>query len=218
LVENGDYQKAKDMFLSRDLSLYEGGEMIFVEDWIYSNLYQGKKHLEDGEIEKAIEYFNTGLIIPDNFNTGKIPGSYPNAHVNFYLGLSYEKLGNSEKAKKHFEIAVKDFSRPDMYFYAALSLEKLGDMDGAAKKYEELIVFAKKLMENEGRFSYFTKTLVTTLPFEHDTNKNHCVLAHYYNGLAYYGLKESARANVEFEKCLDLKSSMYLAKEFLEKC
>jgi tetratricopeptide (TPR) repeat protein len=214
LVENGDYKKAKDAFLSRELYQYEGGESMFVEDWIYCNLYQGKKHLDNGEIEKAIEYFVDANKVPENFNTGK--GRYPHAHINYYLGLSYEKLGNSEKAKEHFEIAVKDRSMPDMNIYAGLAAEKLGDSDEAVKKYKWLLGKAKRLIENKGRYTYFTNSLVTTLPFEHDANKSDSVLAHYYSGLAYYGLKEFDKAKAEFRKCLDLKNSMYLAKEFLE--
>ncbi len=211
-MELGDYDKALELLANYEFHPYEGGEGLISRQYIYANLLKGDTLLRNGKAEQALELFKKVLTVPANFNEGKRPILYQEAHMHYYLGLAYEALGNSDDAQKHFNISVADTSlTAEMKYFQARSLEKLGKANEATALYNEMLEDAKVMIASKGRHSYFTKSLVVTLPFEHDLQKNSDTIAYYINGLAYLGLNDKENAKANFEKAKNIKTSMYLA-------
>jgi tetratricopeptide (TPR) repeat protein len=89
----------------------------------------GTLHYEDGNLEKAAEYFGCAISLePDN------------ALANFNLGSVLEEMGDLDTARKHLRQAVHlDPSYPDAQYNLAYVSEKLGAFAEAREHWMEYL-------------------------------------------------------------------------------
>jgi len=89
---------------------------------------EGSSFLNQGKYAQAIESFGRSLELK------KAPETYVN------LGLSYSGLGNSQKARTAFEVAIKvDDEFEIAYFELGQVLGELGDLNGAIEAYKKTV-------------------------------------------------------------------------------
>lgn len=216
-IEDKQYEKAIRLLKEHTFHPYEGGEGVLVREHISAHIFKGLEYLKNGNTKKALELFIDAATIPKHYNEGKRPMRYEHAHLDYYIARAYEALGDSEKAKMHYEKSASDSSgSPEMDYYAGMSLRRLNMNDKAVKRFEQALEVTEELLHSEGRYSYFTKTLITTLPFEHDTKLTNEANCNYYMGLAYKGLGDKEKAKLHLNKALKIKSTMYKCNFMLE--
>ncbi len=213
LIEAGRYAEAKRLLLERTFHPYEGGEGVVINTFNDVSILLARQALEQGDPDRALRELTDCDKYPENFNMQKSPTTPAIAHLEYHKGLAWEAMGAADKAKAAFEKAASDTcAAPAMGYYAGKSLEKLGRPKEAETCYRRMLDSAAHLIENGGRYPYFTKSLVTTLPFEHDTAKIDRALAYFLTGLAALGLHDAGKAKLYFGEALAVRSTDYLAR------
>lgn len=216
-IEAGNYEKAIDMLNAHEFHPYEGGEGVLTGEHIAAHHLLGAEKLRQGNASEALDLFKLAAKIPENYHEGKRPMRYEHAHLDYYLGLAYEAMGDRQAAEQAFSASTADESgSPDMLYYTALSLRHLGQETTCREKLKELLRTVDTLLKNDGNNPYFTKSLVYTLPFEHDNslnNKAHCA---YLQGLAHKARNDPDLAEIAFRDALRLKPTNYMAKAMLK--
>ena len=216
-VESGQYVKAKTMLEQKDFHPYEGGEGVVNREYVNACHLEGLRQLELGNLEEARLLFLDAARTPANFNMGIQPVVHPHAHIDYHLGLVQARMGDTSGAAHHFRNALTDLGlQPEMKYYMGLSCIALGEKERADGLFRQLLADADALLANRGRFSYFTKSLVTMLPFEQNNQRNEEALAYYLKGLAYRGMGELAASMEAFKQALALKSTQYMARRHAE--
>lgn len=164
---------------------------VFYRDWFetqYSKLwgmyyvYKGDKAYRHADLQKAIDYYNQGLIL--------YPGHY---------GAWYN-LGNIYVAYEDYYAAVDSYKKAidfnNKYTLAKMNLgivssEKLGDFDEAIAQYESIIN---------------TKRMLWFIPFVFNNKKSERI----NKGLAYYNMGIAYREKSLYEHDNKLLASEYL--------
>lgn len=215
LIEAGRYREAKDRLLARVFHPYEGGEGIVTNAFCDVSIMLAEQALAHHDPEHALQELKQCDLFPDNFKSQRSPMTGAIAHLEYYKGLCYEAMGQNELARQAFEKATTDVCATQaMAYYVGKSYEKLGNEAKARERYEWLFATANQLIENKGRYPYFTKSLVTTLPFEHDTAKLDRELAFYLIGLGAMGMRDMEKAKLYFNKALQERTTDYLARAY----
>lgn len=213
LIEAGRYAEAKQRLLARTFHPYEGGEGVVTSTFADVSILLARQALGRGDAEQALRELADCEPYPENFNMQKSPTTPAIAHLAYHEGLAWEAMGARDKAKAAFERAASDTcATPAMAYFVGKSLEKLGRPKEARACYEKLLATAAQLIENGGRYPYFTKSLVTTLPFEHDTAKLDRALACFLTGLASLGLRDTGKAKLYFGRALEERAADYRAR------
>jgi tetratricopeptide (TPR) repeat protein len=89
----------------------------------------GTLHYEDGNLEKASEYFRRALALDAE-----------NALAHFNLGSVLEEVGEGEAARQHLRQAVRlDPNYPDAHYNLAFVCEKLGAYGEAQQHWETYV-------------------------------------------------------------------------------
>lgn len=219
LIEAGRYAEAKKLLLERIFHPYEGGEGVVTNSFCDASILLARQALAAGDPERALRELADCDRFPDNFNMQRLPTTPAIAHLYYHKGLAWEAMGEHDKAKEAFEKAAADrCATPAMAYYAGRSLEKLGRPEEAEAYYRRMLDTAAQLIENGGRYAYFTKSLVTTLPFEHDTAKLDRTLAQFLTGLASLGLHDPGKAKLYFGKALAERATDYWSRVYFDLC
>jgi len=93
------------------------------------SLNQGIDLLRSGEVEKAIESFESALKIQENF---------PEAH--YYLGIARAERKDFDKAVEEFRTALEERPRdPEMRFNFAIALWRQGKVSEAIEEFRSVI-------------------------------------------------------------------------------
>jgi tetratricopeptide (TPR) repeat protein len=213
-LENQDYEKAQALLADHQFHPYEGGEGILPALHMDAYLFMGKEHLKKAAHEEAINCFEQASQIPDNYQEGAMPQL--KAITDYYVGCAHEAMGDNEKARECYQSSIDANPRGSEYLYiTGLCLRKLGQDAQANDKFERLISVADKRLKSNGAYTYFTRSLVITLPFEHDVKKNNDANCAYLHGLGWKGLGNLDKAKAAFNRALNLKPYMYKAAEAL---
>lgn len=215
LIEGGHCREAKDRLLKRVFHPYEGGEGIVTNAFCDVSIMLAEQALAENDPERALRELQDCDLFPENFKSQRSPTTAALAHLEYHKGLCYEAMGQKALARQAFEKATTDVCATQaMAYYVGKSYEKLGNDEKARKSYEWLLAAADQLMDNEGHYPYFTKSLVTTLPFEHDTAKLDRALAFYLTGLGALGLHDPGKAKLYFNKALQERTTDYMARAY----
>ncbi len=210
----GCHQEAYQLLLERHLHPWEGGEGKATTQYATALLELGKEALRKNQPEEAADYLKKAMVYPENLGEGKLEGTKDN-HIWYYLGLSYEAMGEKEKATECFEKAVTGTDEPagmmyyndqpaDMILYQGLALYKLGKKAAGNARLYRLIDYGEQHMRDEVKVGYFAVSLPDFLIFNEDwtrRNKAHC---YFLIGLGNLGLGNSQKARECFEKALSL--------------
>lgn len=203
-------QEALDLLLSRRFHPWEGGEGAVLRQYTSARILLGRKALQQGDPELALEQFNRAMDTPDSLGE-KYHLLQAKADVNYWLGRSLRSLGRDDAARAAFEASaseVSDFSEmaitqhSPLSYFRGLALRELGRFEAAEALFRSLLSYANERIGTEAQIDYFATSLPNLLVFEEDLQKRrdaeHSLLA----ALAYYGLGDYASADTSVDQVL----------------
>jgi tetratricopeptide (TPR) repeat protein len=208
--------------MNRKFHPWEGGEGKVTSQYIYCHVEIGKKLIDEGKYEEAIENLTAATIYPHNLGEGKLLGAQEN-NINYYLGFAYKKLDNEDLSKAFFTKASIGLSEPtsamyyndqppEMIFYQGMALKALGDLDAAKSRFNKLIDYGEKHIFDNVTIDYFAVSLPDFLIFDEDLNKRNLIHCNNLIALGYLGLEKYAEARECFSKVLELDVNHLLAR------
>ena len=196
-VQLGQFEKARELLLSRRFNIYEGGEgkLTRLHGWLYTLL--GCKAAGEGDNELSIKWFKEALVFPANYGEGR-HYSAQEGQIHYYTGLLLESQGDLEGARAEWSMAANQPSHiSEISFFAGKSLEKLGRSDEAKAVYTAMLNNAEDRLANKDLYGYFGVGMPSPLPFELDIERQNSIPALLVKALAETGLGRDASATME---------------------
>ena len=196
-VQLGQFEKARELLLSRRFNIYEGGEgkLTRLHGWLYTLL--GCKAVEAGDEAQAMKWFKEALVFPVNYGEGR-HYSAQEGQIHYYTGLLLESQGDLEGAKAEWTEAANQPSHiSEISFFAGKSLEKLGRTEEAKALYTAMLNNAEGRLANKDLHGYFGVGMPSPLPFELDIERQNSIPALLVKALAEKGLGQDASATME---------------------
>ncbi len=193
--QTGQPEKALAIISSRSFHPWEGGEGKVLAQYEECNRRLGYKVLNSGKSNEALKYFKFAFSSPDNLGEARHLLA-ADAHIHYEIGQCYLNIGETEKAREHWQkaaetsgdfssMAVCDYSPIDMY--RALSLGALGQFDAQQELLSNLREYGNQKLTSTAKIDYFATSLPNLLVFEDDIQKRQLAEAHYLIGLSYLG-------------------------------
>ncbi|WP_431088828.1 DUF5107 domain-containing protein [Paenibacillus sp. 8b26] len=211
----GRHEEALKALLNRQFHPWEGGEGKVTGQYVLTLVELGKRALNQGSAEEAIELLSRALQYPENLGEGKLEGAQEN-NIHYYLGNAYKLLGQKEEAEYHWSVASQGLEEPasvmyyndqppDMILYQGMAWLQLGNVKEAKRRFNKLIDYAEKHLFDEVKIDYFAVSLPDFLVFEDDLNKRNRVHCLYMMGLGLLGLERNREAKERFDEVLSLE-------------
>jgi tetratricopeptide (TPR) repeat protein len=215
LNQMGEPETALELLRTRRFHPWEGGEGKVSSQFVTAHLLLGRKALEAGDAERALEHIEAAQSYPESLGEGKHLLT-PEADLRYLAGLARKALRDEEGSKACFQKAAGTETPPSrMTYYQALAMKELGEGAASARKLEELLAFAEKEMHSEVKIDYFATSLPNFLIFEDDLQKRNWVDCTFLKGLAYLGLGQISEAKKAFRDVLALDVNHLWAQEEL---
>ncbi|WP_299434900.1 DUF5107 domain-containing protein [uncultured Maribacter sp.] len=222
----GEFKKAKELIENRQFHPWEGGEGKVPFQYLTAYTELAKKNINLKNFDYAIELLEAAKTYPYNLGEGKLHGTVEN-DIDYWLGCAHEGLGNSDKAKKYFELASDGLSdpspaifyndqQPDKIFYQGLALQKLGRTDEANMRFKNLLNYGEKHMNDDVKLDYFAISLPDLLIWEENLNVINKIHCNYLIGLGQLGLGNNTEATEAFGKVTNTNLSHIPAKVHAE--
>lgn len=217
LNETGDYQAAYDAIMGRIFHPWEGGEGKVSTQYEYALVELAKQDLANNDAAAAIDKLKQALVYPRSIGEGKLPIAHDDI-IDFYLGLAYKQLGETDQATAYFQSATIGLDEPtgmmyyndqpaDTIFYQGLAYEQLGRPDLATGKYYKLVSYGEKHVFDTFKMDYFAVSLPDALTFDEDYQARNTIHCYYLMGLGYLGLDQGAKAKEMFDKATELTNN-----------
>lgn len=208
----GRYEEAYRFIMANRFHPWEGGEGKVTTQYTVALIELARAAMKEKQWSQAQKYLKEALYYPENLGEGKLIGCKDN-HINYYLGVVMEALGDSEAAREYFEQASTGTDEPagmmyyndqpaDMIYYQGLAKEKLGRPVEAKARFNKLLDYGEQHMFDEMRVEYFAVSLPEFLIFDDDLNRRNKAHCHYLIGLARLGMGDKAEASEAFGQAL----------------
>ena len=137
LVNRGQYDKALSLLKEHSFKPWEQGVDV-QELFANANIQKGRLELSAKHFAQAEENFGRALEYPTNLGVG-MPDRPNDAAAQYWLGEARNEEGDSEGAKRKWEMVIDEQGRSDLSrYYGALALERLGRKEEAISKLTEL--------------------------------------------------------------------------------
>lgn len=205
-VQLGQYERARELLLSRRFNIYEGGEgkLTRLHGWLYTLL--GCRAMAEKKGEQAMHWFREALVFPANYGEGR-HYSAQEGQIHYYTGLLLAEMGDAQGAKQEWLSAVNQPSHiSEISFFAAKSLEKLGREEEARSLYSAMIADAEGRLAVKDRYGYFGVGMPSPLPFESDIVRQNSIPALLIKALGEKGLGREADCEKTVAQLLSLES------------
>ena len=224
----GRYGEAYDFIMAHRFHPWEGGEGKVTGQYTTALVELARAAMAAGRWEQAEDYLLRTVSYPENLGEGKLEGTKDN-HVNYYLGLVRERLGDPEGAKACFQRACVGTDEPagmmyyndqpaDMIYYQSLALEKLGRPVEAKARFNKLLDYGERHMFDHMRVSYFAVSLPDFLIFDDDLDRKNRAHCQYLIGLARLGLGQPDEAAEAFDEAIRLEQTHQSAIRYRRMC
>lgn len=224
----GRYGEAYDFIMANRFHPWEGGEGKVTTQYTTALVELAREAMAAGRWEQAEGYLLRTASYPENLGEGKLEGTKDN-HVNYYLGLVKERLGDRPGAEACFGRAAVGTDEPagmmyyndqpaDMICFQGLALEKLGRPVEAKARFNKLLDYGERHMFDHMRVSYFAVSLPDFLIFDDDLDKKNRAHCHYLIGLARLGLGERPAAAEAFAETIRLEPTHQNAIRYRNMC
>ncbi len=224
----GRYGEAYVFIMANRFHPWEGGEGKVTTQYTTALVELAREAMAAGRWEQAEDYLLRTASYPENLGEGKLEGTKDN-HVNYYLGLVKEQLGDLAQARTCFERAAVGTDEPagmmyyndqpaDMIYYQGLALEKLDRPVEAKARFNKLLDYGERHMFDHVRVSYFAVSLPDFLIFDDDLDKKNRAHCHYLIGLARLGLGQSSDAAEAFAETVRLEQAHQNAIRYRKMC
>ncbi len=128
---------AIETLISHDFVPCEGGEHAIADQYMFAYLVLGKRDLESGKIENAIELFRKGQVLPQSLGAG-IWNHCKLIPLKYHEAVCLEKLGKKAEADEIFSYiantTIEYFSNmhlKELPYWQAKSFQHLGEITKA---------------------------------------------------------------------------------------
>ncbi|KGO86161.1 tetratricopeptide repeat containing protein [Flavobacterium rivuli WB 3.3-2 = DSM 21788] len=213
----GKHDKAYTLLQNRIFHPWEGGEGKVAGQYLTSLIEMAKKYIMEGKYKEAISNLVQAQTYPDNLGEGKLDGAQEN-DIFYWLGVAFEKNGNTEEAKKWWKKASEGLDeptaaifyndqQPDKIFYQGLALLKLNNPDAANTRFEKLASYGEKHRNDNVTIDYFAVSLPDLQILEDDLDRRNQIHCGYMQGLGYLGLNKKDEAEDIFTSVLEEEKS-----------
>jgi tetratricopeptide (TPR) repeat protein len=199
----GRYDQASQLLKTHRFHNWEGyGDIHDV--YMDAYLLRGEGEFKAGKYQEALKDYEASLEYPDNLEVGRPYHESRLPQVDYLMGLTYEKLGNTPKSRALYQQATADQwreerrERPEMLYYQGLAVLKLGRAADANQIFDGLIAMGNKVLAPESDIDYFAKF------GQRRSSRFRLADAHYLIGLGSLGKGETAKARAEFQAALGL--------------
>ena len=204
LNQTGHYEEAMQKLDARIFHPWEGGEGKVPAQYQICRVELAKKAIVAKEYEKAVQLLSECLDYPYHLGEGKLYGAQENDFY-YLLGVSYEALGEKEKAIECWEQATKgpqepaaamyyNDAKPDKIFYQGLALYKLGREGEAHGRFYRLINYGKQHIFEKQTMDYFAVSLPDLLIWDDSLDTKNIIHCKYMLALGYYGMGDTEKA------------------------
>ena len=131
--QNSEHEKAIETLMTHNFVPCEGGEHAIADQYLFAFLSMGRKELEIGNTEKALELFRKGQILPQSLGAG-LWNHCKLVPLKYFEAICLESLGKVQEAGEIFryisEIEIEYFSNmhlKELPYYQAKAFEHLGE-------------------------------------------------------------------------------------------
>jgi tetratricopeptide (TPR) repeat protein len=187
---------------SRQFQPWEGGEGLVLGEYVRAQLLLGRTFLADGNPGEAIKCFEAADCPPQSLSEARhlLANS---SNIQFWLGEAWALHGDSERAKQHWEKAVRqrgDFRQmrvhpvSEMTYWSAMAMRRLGREEEAVSLFTDILEYAAALEQKEPKIDYFATSLPTMLLFDEDLHQRQQITATFLRGQALLGLGRDPEA------------------------
>jgi len=222
------YDLAKQMIDTRTFHPWEGGEGKITGQYTFCRVELAKQAIEQKRFGDAITLLHEVDSYPHNLGEGKLPNTEEN-DVDYYKGLAYKGLDNSEKATASFKKAAAgssepqiaffyNDSQPDKIFYQGLAWKALGNDTEAETCFRNLIRHGEEHLNDHCRIDYFAVSLPDLAIWDENLDIRNQIHCKYVMGLGLLGLGNKADAAGRFSEILKLDINHQGAQVHLKMC
>ena len=198
-MQEGRFEKARELLLSKRFNIYEGGEgkLTRMHGWLYT--MWGRQDQLNGNPDEALRWFETALVYPQNYGEGR-HYSAQEANIYYYTGLLLEAQGKPDEAREAWQKAANQPNQvTEVSYFAALSLQKLGEPDKAKAIFRSMVEAGTEQKKNAHLYGYFGVGMPSPLPFELDVKPLHLAEANLLLALGHKGLGKEAESQVALQ-------------------
>jgi tetratricopeptide (TPR) repeat protein len=201
-LADGQYDRALDILTTHRFHNWEGSSEIR-NVYVEARLLRGRRHLQEGRTAEALKDFSAAQEFPANLEVGRPKRDAKAAAIYYHLALAHQAAGQTEAARQARTQAAAAYDGgqgSDSRFYRAMALKELGREAEAQPLFEGLVRHGQELQTREPA-DYFAKF------GERRSERVRKADAHYLTGLGRLGLGQTAEAQAEFQKALELHPS-----------
>ncbi|HEY3388294.1 MAG TPA: DUF5107 domain-containing protein [Prolixibacteraceae bacterium] len=196
----GESEKAVE-YLSKSIFHFREGSSRVRDITVDAHLLLGKKYLAEQKNEQALEQFLSAIETPENSKSKM--GDERSPQVNYYIGLSYEALGNKAMAMTYYTMSANQSKKEPNYitYYQGLGYQKLGNQTKATEDFKMLIEEGNKRLKQGSEIDFFAKFGEKEAGNVQQSN------AYLLKGLGFKGLGNMNLANENLKKAVELSAS-----------
>jgi tetratricopeptide (TPR) repeat protein len=210
MILHGDYDEALELLLSKPYSRREHIDDLH-DIYVNACLLAGFHAKKEGNVQAALRYMLMAAEYPENQFYGHLEYSARDAQVYYNIGLAYEEAGDSENARKYYEMAadVKIKPKDCIYNYEkGLAMRKLDPKAKVRNMNKDIVDFGKAYVTEKVQnfFESFDRG-----PYENDVNS----AAYYAQGVGHLALGHRIRAKRAFRKALAQRNDNVWANYYL---
>lgn len=189
-------QEALELLLSRRFHPWEGGEGSVIRQFTTAKTLLGRRALESGDPEGALDHFQGAMETPDSLGE-KYHLLQAKADLNYWIGRTFTALGREVDARVAYHASASesgDFAEMSvtahspLSWYRGLSLRALGRDDEACALFQDLLSFATARIGQPAKIDYFATSLPNLLVFEEDLQQRRDAEHRLLAAFAYHGL------------------------------
>lgn len=215
LILTGEAEQALSILTSRRFSPWEGGEGLVSAQYVHAHAQLGRAAIDAGNYDAAVEHFRAARRYPHNLGEGKHLLTLER-HLDYFEGLALDLAGHHSEARACWQAAAEPLSSWSIQnYYQALALRHLGRNHEAEVALHRLIEHARRIMETEPRIDYFATSLPNFLLFEDDLASRNIAESLLSMGFGELGLGSVAKAEILFQRILEIDSSILEARDGL---
>ena len=129
---DGEYEKTIDFMTHKVFTPCEGGEHAVAEQYMFAWHALGRKALQAGDYQRALEDFRKAQVLPQNLGAGLWNDVLLVPH-RYYEALCLLRLGDREKALERIDFILMlrqdyftDMNLPELPCYQAMALRLIG--------------------------------------------------------------------------------------------
>lgn len=205
LNQTGRYGEAKSKLDAHIFHPWEGGEGKVPAQYQFARVEMAKVAIAEKRYSDAVGLLEECLVYPPHLGEGKLYGAQENDFY-YLLGISYEALGDTDKARQCWEQATLgptepaaalyyNDAKPDKIFYQGLALLKLGRTAEANGRFHRLVNYGEKHLFDTVRMDYFAVSLPDLLIWEDDLQLRNEIHCKYMMALGYRGLGDRDKSD-----------------------